>query len=203
MLLYMTPLAPNPRRVRIFLAEKKVDIPTRDVNLMSAEHQGEDYAAINPLRQVPALILDDGSALTESVAICRYLESLYPEPALFGQGAREQAFVEMWQRRMEFGLLLPIALAFRHSHPRMAALEKPQIEELAQTQRPRAQATMRFLDQELSTRGFIAGGDFTIADITALVALDLAKLGRVDIPDDLPHLTRWRAEVSARPSAIP
>jgi glutathione S-transferase len=202
MLLYNTPLAPNPRRVRIFLAEKNVTIPVRDVNLMAQEHQSEAYAQINPLKEAPALVLDDGAVLTESVAICRYIESLYPEPALFGRSPREQAFVEMWQRRVELRLFTPVALAFRHSHPALARLESPQMPLLAEHQRPRAQQMMRFLDQELASRRFIAADDFTIPDITAIVAMDLTKLARVEIPQDLPHLTRWRAEVSARPSVV-
>jgi len=203
MLLYNTPLAPNPRRVRIFLAEKNVTIPMRDVNLMAHEHKNEAYSAVNALEEVPALVLDDGAVLTESVAICRYIESLYPEPPLFGRDGREQAFVEMWQRRVEFRLFAPVALAFRHSHPALARLESPQRPEFAELQRPRAQQMMRFLDQELASRRFIASDDFTIADITAIVAMDLTNFAGVDIPDDLPHLSRWRTEVSARPSVVP
>ncbi|MCC3245160.1 glutathione S-transferase [Methylocystis sp. WRRC1] len=201
MLLHTTPVAPNPRRVRFFLAEKGVSIPMHDVNLMALEHKTDAYAKINPLLTVPALELDDGAVLTESVAICRYIESLYPEPALFGRGGREQAFVEMWQRRMEFGLFAPVAMAFRHSHPRMAALEQPQFPEFAEAQRPRAIRMMRFVNDELAQRRFIANENFTIADITAFIAMELTKLARVEIPDDLRHLARWRAEVAARPGA--
>lgn len=200
MLLYDTPLAPNPKRVRIFLAEKNLAIETRTVNLMTLEHKQDAYLKVNPLGSVPALILDDGSVLTESVAICRYIESLHPEPPLFGRDGREQAFVEMWQRRMEFQLFAPVAHAFRHSHPRLAALEQPQIPQFAEAQRPRAVHAMRWLDGELADRRFVAGEDFTIADITAFVALELTSLARIDIPDDLPHLARWRAEIAARPS---
>jgi glutathione S-transferase len=203
MLLYNTPLAPNPRRVRIFLAEKNVTIPIRDVNLIAQEHKSEAYGRINPLNEAPALVLDDGATLTESVAICRYIESVYPEPPLLGRNAREQAFIEMWQRRVEFRLFIPVALAFRHSHPALARLESPQRPEFAELQRPRAQQMMRFLDEELASRRFIASDDFTIADITAIVAMDLTKAARVDIPEDLPHLSRWRTEVSARPSVVP
>ncbi len=201
MLLYDTPLAPNPKRVRIFLAEKGVSIETRTVNLMALEHKQDGYLSVNPLGAVPALVLDDGAVLTESVAICRYIESLRPEPPLFGRDGREQAFVEMWQRRMEFQLFAPVGQAFRHSHPRLAALEQPQIPDFAAAQRPRALHAMRWLDSELAGRRFIAGEDFTIADITAFVALELTPLARIDIPDDLQHLARWRAEVAARPSA--
>lgn len=203
MLLYNTPLAPNPRRVRIFLAEKNVTIPVRDVNLMTHEHKQEPYVAVNALEEVPALVLDDGATLAESVAICRYIESLYPNPPLLGRDAREQAFVEMWQRRVEFRLFTPVALAFRHSHPALARLESPQLPQVAELQRPRAQQMMRFLDGELASRRFIASDDFTIADITAIVAMDLTKAARVEIPQDLPNLSRWRAEVSARPTVVP
>lgn len=200
MLLYDSPRAPNPRRVRIFLAEKGVCIPTRDVDLMALAHMQSDYAAINPMRAVPALVLDDGAVLTETVAICRYVEWFHPEPPLMGRDGREQAFVEMWQRRMEFSLFLPVAFVFRHSHPRMAIMEKPQIPQFAEAQRPRALEGMRFLDSELSGRAFVAGDAFTIADITAFVALELTKLARIDIPAEFPHLARWRAAVGARPS---
>jgi glutathione S-transferase len=200
MLLYDAPRAPNPRRVRIFLAEKGVDLPTREVDLMALEHMENDYARINPLRAVPALVLDDGAVLTESVAICRYIEWLHPEPPLFGRDGREQAFVEMWQRRMEFALFLPVAFAFRHSHPRMAVMEKPQFPDFAETQRARAAQAMRYLDAELSDRAFVAGEEFTVADITAFVALELTKLARIGIPEDLTHLARWLASVGARPS---
>ncbi len=201
MLLYDTPRAPNPKRVRMFLAEKGVPIPTREINLMALEHKSDDYALINPLRRVPALVLDDGAVLTESVSICRYIETLYPEPALFGRDGREAAFVDMWQRRMEFELFMPVAHAFRHSHPRLAVLEQPQFPDFAQAQRERAIAAMRWLDGELADRRYVAGDAFTIADITAFVALDLSPLACVDVPEELTHLARWRADVAARPSA--
>jgi glutathione S-transferase len=201
MLLYDAPLAPNPKRVRIFLAEKGVRVETRAVDLMALEHKREDFLRLNPLAGVPALVLDDGAVLTESVAICRYIESLHPAPPLFGRDGREQAFVEMWQRRMEFQLFAPVAFAFRHSHPRLARLEQPQIPAFAEAQRPRALAAMGWLDRELAQRRFVAGEDFTIADITAFVAMELTPRARIEVPDDLPHLARWRAEVAARPSA--
>ncbi|WP_442754834.1 glutathione S-transferase family protein [Methylocystis sp. JAN1] len=200
MLLYDAPRAPNPRRVGIFLAEKGVTVPVRNVDLMALDHMESDFARINPLRAVPALVLDDGSILTESVAICRYIEWLRPEPPLFGRDGREQAFVEMWQRRMEFALFLPVAFAFRHGHPRMGVLEKPQFPEFAEAQRGRAAAAMRFLDGELADRAFVAGEAFTIADITAFVALELTRLARIEVPPELTRLARWRAAVGARPS---
>jgi glutathione S-transferase len=201
MILYDTPRAPNPKRVRMFLAEKGVTIPIRTIDLMALEHKGDDYRRIDPLARVPALVLDDGAVLTESVSICRYIESLHPEPALFGRDGREAAFVDMWQRRMEFELFLPVAFAFRHSHPRLAVLERPQVPEFAQAQRARAVSAMRWLDDVLATSLHVAGDDFTIADITAFVALDLTALARIEVPGELAHLARWRSEVGARPSA--
>ncbi len=201
MLLYDTARAPNPKRVRMFLAEKGVSIPTQNVDLTGLEQKSEAFRRINPMGAVPALVLDDGAVLAESIAICRYIEWLHPDPPLFGRDGREQAFVEMWQRRMEFSLFLPIAYVFRHTHPRLAALERPQLPQFAETQRPRAIDAMRFLDGELARRPYAAGEDFTIADITAFVAIELTKLARVDIPDDLPHLARWRRDIAARPSA--
>lgn len=201
MLLYNSRLAPNPRRVRIFLAEKGLSVDMRDVDLAALEQKSEAYTRINPLRRVPALVLDDGAVLTESVAICRYFEGLHPEPPLFGVGAREAAFVEMWQRRVEFELFGPVGLAFRHSHPAMAKMESPQFPQFAAVQRECAAEFMRFLDAELAGRSFVAGDAYTIADITALVAMDWTRYGRVEIPAGLANLSRWREEVSSRPSA--
>lgn len=201
MLLYDTPRAPNPKRVRMFLAEKGVRVPTREINLMALEHKSADYARIDPLGRVPALALDDGAVLTESVSICRYIETLYPEPALFGRDGREAAFVDMWQRRMEFELFMPVAHAFRHSHPRLAVLEQPQFPDFARAQGARAIAAMRWLDGVLSERRHVAGDVFTIADITAFVALELSSLARLEIPEELIHLARWRSDVASRPSA--
>lgn len=201
MLLYDTALAPNPKRVRIFLAEKGISIPTRSVDLLALEHKDADFRRINPMGAVPALVLDDGDVLTETVAICRYIEWLHPEPPLLGRDGREQAFVDMWQRRMEFSLFLPVAMIFRHTHPRLAAIQQPQLPDYAESLRPRAIETMRFLDGELSRRPYVAGDAFTIADITAFVAMELTTRAGLAVPDDLPHLARWRQDVSARPSA--
>ena len=201
MKLYDSALAPNPRRVRLFLAEKGIAVPTEAVDLSQLQQKEADFSAINPLQRIPALVLDSGEVLTESVAICRYFEEIQPEPPLFGVGALERARVEMWQRRAELEFFLPIAHAFRHSHPAMREMEKPQIAELAETSRPRALAFARFLDAELARRRFLAGETFTIADITAFVAAEFARFARIAFPDDLVHLARWRAEVAARPGA--
>ncbi|HUO55179.1 MAG TPA: glutathione S-transferase [Rhodoblastus sp.] len=201
MKLYDSPVAPNPRRVRIFLAEKGIAVPTETVDLARLEQKDPGFAAINPLQRIPVLVLDSGEILSESVAICRYFEELQPEPPLFGRDPLEKARVEMWQRRAELEFFFPIALAFRHSHPAMVEMEKPQIPQLVELNRPRAIAFARFLDSELANRPFLAGDAFSIADITALVAADFARPARVAFPDELTHFARWRAEVSARPSA--
>ena len=201
MKLYDSPAAPNPRRVRIFLAEKGIALPTETVDLAKMEQMTPAYAAVNPLRRIPALELDCGEIIAESIAICRYFEEIQPEPPLFGRDPLDKARVEMWQRRVELEFFFPVALAFRHSHPAMIEMEKPQIPQLVEPNKARALAFARFLDSELATRRYIAGETFSIADITALVAVDFTRPARIALPDDLVHLARWRAEVSARPSA--
>ena len=142
MKLYNSNLAPNPRRVRIFLAEKGVTAPTVDVDLARLEQKSQAFSALNPFQGVPALELDDGTIIAESVAICRYIEELHPDPPLFGVGALERAMVEMWQRRLELHLFFPIAQAFRHSHPAMKAMETPQIAQWAEVNKGRALAAI-------------------------------------------------------------
>jgi glutathione S-transferase len=199
--LYNSNFAPNPRRVRIFLAEKGISIPRVEVDLAKLEHKTPDFSALNPFQTIPALELDDGTVISETIAICRYIEDLHPEPNLFGSSALERATVEMWQRRAEWHLLLPIAQVFRHTHPRMTRLEDPQVPDWAATNRPRALRSMAIFDEILRDRAFIAGDRFTVADITGLVALDFTKPARIAIPPELAHLNRWRQTLAARPSA--
>lgn len=201
MLLYDTKVAPNPRRVRIFLAEKGISVPTTNVDLGKMEQKSDDYARVNALQRTPALVLDDGTVITESVAICRYFEETQPEPPLFGRSALGKALVEMWQRRMELNLLAPTAMAFRHSHPAMAQMEVPQIAEVATTNRPRVVEFLRVLDDHLGKSRFAAGDEYSIADITGLVGMDFTRLARIETPPELKNVARWRAEISARPSA--
>ena len=201
MKLYDSPHAPNPRRVRIFLAEKGVSVPRVFIDLAANRHKEPAYSAINPLHRIPALELDDGTIITESIAICRYMEALHPAPPLFGVGALDAAFVEMWQRQIEMGLLLHVAAAFRHSHPAMAALEVPQIAELAATSKPKALEFLEVLDRHLSDKAFLTGAAFTIADITGLVTMDFMKLARIDLPPALANVRRWHSDLAARPSA--
>jgi glutathione S-transferase len=199
--LYNSPLAPNPRRVRIFLAEKNLSVPTVDVDLAALEQKSDGFSALNSFQRIPVLAFDDGEVLCESIAICRYFEEMQPDPPLFGIGALERARVEMQQRRLELGLLIHIANAFRHSHPHMARMEVPQIAELAQSSKPKALEAMARVDRELENRQFIAGDRFSVADISGLVALDFARTARIAIPEDLSHLRRWHAALAARPSA--
>ncbi len=198
MKLYDTPLAPNPRRVRIFLAEKGIDIPTETVSIMDGEHKQPDYMKISPLAQVPAMELDDGAAMTESIAICRYFEALHPDPPLFGTDALSAAMIEMWQRRVELLWLSTVAMHFRHCHPAMAALEN-QNKDWGEESKRRAQKMMKFFDQQMADKEFIAG-DFSVADISAICTMDFGFMARIEIPDDHKNLQAWHDRLSARPS---
>lgn len=202
MKLYDGGRAPNPRRVQIFLKEKGISLPTVQVDINRLEQHDEEFARLNPMRRVPVLVLDDGTAISETVAICRYFERLCPEPNLMGEGAKEEAVIEMWQRRVEFGFMLPVAFAFRHLHPGGAHLENPQIAEWGQVNQPRAREFMEFLDEELVEREFVAGDRFTIADITAIISYQFLKPGRIPYPEDLENLQRWYRAVSERPSVV-
>lgn len=201
MQLYVSGRAPNPRRVAMFLAEKGVTIPTVEVDLGRLEHKDPDFTALNPVQQVPALALDDGFVLTETIAICRYVEELHPEPPLFGTDAFSRALVEMWQRRLEFGLLAPVAAVFRHLHPAMQAMEVPQVAAWGEANKDRVLAFLRLVDRELEGRDFICGDAFTVADITGLIGLDFMKPAKLAIPPECRQVLRWRDALAARPSA--
>ena len=201
MKLYDGGRAPNPRRTRIFLAEKGISVPTQQVDMMQMQHKTPEYAAINPLQRMPSLVLDDGTILTESIAICRYFELLQPEPPLFGVGAKEIALVEMWNRRCELNLLFTVAHVFRHSHPAMKELEVPQVPAWAEANRPRVSDFLKILDAQLKSNTFVAGEHFSVADITALCAVDFLKPAKIEMPKGLSNVERWHEAVSARPSA--
>lgn len=201
MKLYDGGRAPNPRRVRVFLAEKGISVPSEQIDIGQMAHKSGVYAAINPLQRVPALVLDDGTVITESIAICRYFEAQQPEPALFGRGAREIGLVEMWQRRLELHLLLPVAAVFRHLHPAMKEMEVPQVAAWGEANKPRVLEFLGLLDRELAGRRYAAGDMFSVADITGLVAVDFMKPGKLSVPPDMKNVLRWHAELSARPSA--
>ncbi len=193
--------APNPRRVRVFLAEKGIEVPTVPVDMGALEHKEAAVTQRNPLQRLPVLELDDGTVLTESVAICRYFEELHPEPALFGRGALGKALVEMWQRRLELNLMHAVAQAFRHIHPAMKEWEVPQVPEWGEANKPKAVEFLRLFDQELASREFAAGDSYSIADITGLIAIDFMKPARIKVPEECTNVLRWHAAVSARPSA--
>jgi glutathione S-transferase len=201
MKLYDGGRAPNPRRVRVFLAEKGIAVPLVPVDMGALGHRSEEIRRLNPLQRLPVLELEDGTVLAESVAICRYFEELQPDPPLFGTGALGRAQVEMWQRRVEFHLLFPVAQAFRHIHPAMREWEVPQIPEWGAANKPKALEFLEFLDDELAARPFVAGDHFTIADITAMIAVDFMKPARIELPERLAHVRRWYTQVAERPSA--
>ena len=192
--------APNPRRVRVFLAEKGIAVPLVKVDMAAMEHRGEAVASRNPLRRLPVLELDDGTVISESVAICRYFEEIQPEPALFGRGALGKARVEMWQRRMELELFGPITQVFRNLHPFFAG-RIPQVAEWGEVCRKAAESRLAWLDGILADREFIAGDRYTIADITALCGVDFGRVSKIRIQPEHTNLARWHAAVSARPSA--
>ena len=198
--LYTFKGAPNARRVTMFVAEKGIDLAMDEVDLANRAQLSDEYAQVNPYLQVPALELDDGSVLTESIAICRYFEELHPAPALFGADTLARAQVEMWNRRAELGLLSPVSQAFRHGHPFWKGRHE-QIEAIASSSREAALKTMRWLDAELAGRAYLAGGDYTVADITAQCAVLLGKNTGTPVPDDCENLLRWWKQVTARPTA--
>lgn len=192
--------APNPRRVTIFLAEKGVDVERVPVDMGALDHKDEALTRLNPLQRLPVLELEDGTVLTESVAICRYIESLHPEPNLFGRDGLEQAKIEMWNRRMELNFLGAVANVFRHLHPAMKDWEVPQVPEWGEVNKDKVREFLRFLDGELADRPYVAGDRFTIADITGGVAAGFMKPARLQVPEEMENIRRWRDELVARPS---
>src|ERR1043166_3421268 len=200
MLLYHDPRALNPRRVRIFLAEKGVAYDTIEVSIAAAEHQKPEFRKKNPLALLPVLELADGKILRESMAICRYLEELYPEPNLFGKDPWERAQIEQWNRHAELELLLPIAQVFRNTHAFWSGRIK-QSPEYGEIVRENVCARFDWFETELADRAYLAGPRFTVADITALCAVDFGRISNLRIKADThPNLAAWHARVSERPS---
>jgi glutathione S-transferase len=192
--------APNPRRVRIFLAEKGIAIPLLHVPMREGAHKSPDFKLKNSLGQVPVLELDDGSTLSESIAICRYLEELHPAPALFGDDAWQRAVVEMWMRRIEFVLMSRIGAVWVNTHKYTAHLGT-QYKDFGEASRVRTIKAMHWLNDELPGRQFIAGDKYSMADIVALTSLDFATFIGIETPEELSSLRAWHSRVSARPSA--
>ncbi|RAK58627.1 glutathione S-transferase [Phenylobacterium hankyongense] len=201
MKLYDTPLAPNPRRVRWFMAEKAIeDIEVVRLNLMEGDHRQPDYLAKTGLPNVPALELDDGTCITESLAICRYLESRYPEPNLFGRTPEETAVIEMWTRRAEMLVATPLMIGVRHSHPAMAALEQ-QNAPVGEYNIQAGLKALKVLDRRLGESPWLGAERLTIADIVAFVGIDFGRMIKLRPPEDLVHVGRWAAAMRERPAA--
>ena len=200
MKLYTTKVAPNPKRVHIFLAEKGIDIECVEIDLGKSENLEADFVAKNPLGRVPVLELDDGSYIAESVAICRYFEEQQPEPPLFGANAKDKAVVEMWNRRMESEILANASMCFRHTHAYWEG-RIPQVPEFGELCRTNITERMAWLDGELADREFIAGDRFTVADITAFTGFQIGRVPKIRIGEDMTNLQRCFDGVGARPSA--
>ena len=202
MKLYDYKAGPNPRRVRIFLAEKGIDVPLVEVDILKREQKTPEFLAKNPIGSIPVLELDDGTCISESVAICRYFEELHPEPPLFGKTEIEKATVEMWLRRVELNFMVPTGMVWIHGHPLTARLVK-QIPEAAEQNRTRVHIGYKLFDRQLASNTYVAGDHYTVVDAIFLASLDFAN-GLVGVPysEDLTHLKRWHDAVSARPSAL-
>jgi len=199
MRLYTFQRAPNPRRVRWVMAEKGVtDIDIVEVNIVAGEHKTPDYRARAGLAHVPALELDDGITITESLAICRYLEAKYPEPNLFGRNAEETAVIEMWTRRCEMYLANPLMMPVRPTPPALAALEAPN-PPVGDYNRATAARCMRTIARQLEGRDFIVADRLTMADIVSAVGIDFARLIKLEPPEELANLRRWLAALRGRP----
>ncbi len=201
MKLYDSRRAPNPRRVRWVMAEKGItDIEVIQLDLFKNEHRQPDYLSKAGLANVPALEMDDGTTITESLAISRFLESLHPEPNLFGRDPKETAVIEMWTRRAEMLLATPLMMAVRHAHPALAALEK-QSPEVAATNRASAERAIGVFDRRLGESAYIATDRITIADIVAFVALDFSRMVQFEAPAEFAHFRHWADGMRARPAA--
>lgn len=204
MKLYTSHRTPNPRRVLMFIAEKGIaGIELVPVDLFKGEHRDAVFTGLNPMAQVPVLELIDGRRLAETRAICTYLEGLYPQPNLMGEGFEERAFIEMADRRAELQLLLKVANCIRHTHPGLAPLEQPQFADFGASQGRKVRDTARWLDGVLAQQEYVAGGRFTIADITTFCALEFARGLMKFRPGEegFAHLQAWRDRIAERPSA--
>ena len=204
--LYDFTMAPSPRRARILLSEKGIAHDTVQVNLVTGEHLGDAFRAINPQCTVPALVLDDGTVLQDNAAIIAWAEAVQPDPPLLGRTPTEKALVASWNARLEYEGLLAVAEAFRNTSPAMkdraltGAANVAQIPELAQRGLDRAHRFFRVLDDHLATRDHVAIDTFSLADITAVVLVDFARVIKFKPGPDHPHLLRWRTNLAQRPS---
>ena len=194
--------APNPRKVRIYLAEKGIEVEQVRVAIMKREHKAPEFLKKNSLGQLPVLELDDGTYITESVAICRYFEALHPKPAMFGSGALEQALVEMWIRRAEFRLWAPMGQVWINADARTAVVNPHQFKDYGEHSKKIVASNMKWLDKELADgREFLAGSAYSMADIVLLCGIDFCRFIGLDMPEESAALRGWYARASARPSA--
>ena len=201
MKVYDTPLAPNPRRVRWFMAEKAItDIEVITLNLMEGQHKTPDYLAKAGLANVPMLEMDDGTCITESIAICRYLESRYPEPNLFGRTPEDVAVIEMWMRRAEMMVATPVMIGVRHTHPAMGALEQ-QAPAVGEHSLQGAVRALKVLDRRLAESEWLAADRLTIADIVAFTGIDFGRMIKFQVPEEFAHVARWADAMRGRPAA--
>ena len=198
MRLYEDPRTPNSLRVQYYLAEKGIDVERVTLDINAHDHKTAAFAEKNPKMRVSVLELDDGTFISESMAICRYFEELHPNPSLFGETAKEKALVEMWSRRAELGLMTMVASVFRHSHPSMATMEVPQIREWSDANREKISEELEIYDQALADRDYIAGDAFSVADITFFVAANFMRVTKRRIDENTPNLLKWFERVSAR-----
>ena len=199
MLFYDTPdPAPNPRRVRLFALEKGIDLPTQTISIMQGEHRGEAYLKVNPMGQTPALALDDGTVLTESVSICRYLNSVHPEPPMFGRTPLEAAQVDMWIRRIEMRLMTPVGMIWAHTHPFTARVMPKQYTDFGDSNRPLVDRALGVFDKALRETPFIAGEAYSMADIVLVTTIDFAIFIGLSVPEDMAALNDWHRRVTQR-----
>ncbi|HIF64423.1 MAG TPA: glutathione S-transferase family protein [Deltaproteobacteria bacterium] len=200
MKLYVDRLAPNARRVLMFVAEKTIELSIVEVNVAEDEHRSDDFLAMNPLGQVPVLELSNGSCISESMAICRYLDESFPQTALFGLGAEQRAIVHMWSRRVELGLFVAAVDLGHHSNPAFRG-QFEQVPAYAELCRASIARSCELLDTQLKTTRFVAGDEFSVADIVAYCGVELARLWEATPGTALQSLGRWQQETAARPSA--
>jgi glutathione S-transferase len=201
MKLYGAPMpAPNPRRVRIFLAEKGIDLPETPVDIMKREHKSDEHRARNSLGQVPTLELDDGTCISETVAICRYFDETQPDPPLFGTTPKEKALVDMWVRRTEFTVMGPVGGYWRHAHPFTSRLLN-QFKDYGESNKELYQGAQKWLDRELADKPFVAGEAYSMADICLLSTVDFATWIGLPLEPGFANLKAWHDRVTARPSA--
>lgn len=194
--------AGNPVRVALFLAEKGLDIEFFPVDLLQGKHKEPEFVAKNPFKEVPVLELDDGSCISETIAICRYIEAIHPEPNLFGRNGKEEAIIEMWQRRLELNLYQSARAVFRHTSPYVKALEPVQLEAWADLNRPKISESLTIIDTQLAHNAFVAGKHYSVADITLLFCMEMLSRLEVTPAQAGNHIQRWHGQIMQRPAVL-